>query len=206
MRNQSTCGEVVSLPLYQPQILHDMTWNWTWPAIVRSQWQTTWAVAWPTMITIWAIVQKVNYNNELLSCKKCVYCQVWNVLNMLHQCKEHMQELCTTVWIAPFLSCLLSKWAVGLFGMLIPCCQQYFLGELTLYVASVRFAVWMKLVQSVYGLWSRVISRVTRMHCLVKIWGWLTGAECAWYGVPPSHLRTPSHCKYPVSHKFPDTL
>jgi hypothetical protein len=36
------------------------------------------------------------------------------------------------------------------------CCQifaqQYFLVELTLYVASLRFAVWMKLVQSTYGL------------------------------------------------------
>jgi hypothetical protein len=162
------------------------------------------------MVIIWAIVQKVNYSNGLLSCKKYIYCQVWNVLNMLHQCKEHMQEPCTVVWIAHFLSCLLSKWALELFGMLIPCCQiftqQYFLVELTLYVASVRFAVWMKLVQSIYGLWSRVISRVTRMHCLVKIWGWLIGAECAWCGVPPSHLRTPSRCEYLVSHVFPDTL
>lgn len=59
-----------------------------------------------------------NYNNELLNCKKFVYCQMWNVLMRWICCTGAKHTCGNRVWIAPFLSCMISKWAIRSFGML----------------------------------------------------------------------------------------
>lgn len=46
--NQSTWRKIVPISIGTPQILHNLTWDWT-QAIAVGSWQlSVWAVAWPT--------------------------------------------------------------------------------------------------------------------------------------------------------------
>jgi hypothetical protein len=53
--NQRNRRKPAVVPLYPPQIPHDLTWAWTQAALVGSWQLTTWAVAWPLEnVVLWA--------------------------------------------------------------------------------------------------------------------------------------------------------